>query len=124
MTTAAALPDALSDAARSFVAGPHRLLIGGERPETADGRTFETFDPSTGRPIAGVPYAGAEDVARAVGAAREAFDDGRWSGIAAAARTRAMLTLGDELAAHAGELAELDATEHGRHRMRTQTVGR
>ena len=45
MSTATALPDALSDAARSFASGPHRFVIGGERPEAADGRTFETLDP-------------------------------------------------------------------------------
>ena len=66
MSTAATLPDALSDSARTFAAGPHRLVIGGERPDAADGRTFETFDPATGQPIAEVPYAGAEDVDRAV----------------------------------------------------------
>jgi acyl-CoA reductase-like NAD-dependent aldehyde dehydrogenase len=114
MTTASALPDALSEAARSFAAGPHRLLIGGERLEAADGRTFETLDPSTGRPIAEVPQAGAEDVNRAVLAAREAFDDGRWSGIAAAQRTRAMLALADAVEAHADELAELESLDNGK----------
>jgi aldehyde dehydrogenase (NAD+) len=110
----ATLPEALSVAARSFAAGPHRLVIGGERPEAADGRTFETFDPSTGRPIAAVAYAGAEDVDRAVRAAREAFDDGRWSGIAAAARTRAMLALADALEGNAAELAELESLDNGK----------
>jgi acyl-CoA reductase-like NAD-dependent aldehyde dehydrogenase len=114
MTTATALPDALSDAARSFAAGPHRLLIGSERPEAADGRTFHTFDPSTGRPIADVAHAGAADVARAVGAAREAFEDGRWSGIPAAQRTRAMLTLADAVEAQTDELAELEALDNGK----------
>ncbi|MEA2363587.1 MAG: hypothetical protein QOD71_2732 [Thermoleophilaceae bacterium] len=114
MTTASALPDALSEAARSFAAGPHRLLIGGERTDAADGRTFETLDPSTGRPIAEVPHAGAEDVDRAVGAARAAFDDGRWSGIAAAKRTRAMLGLADALEDHADELAELESLDNGK----------
>jgi acyl-CoA reductase-like NAD-dependent aldehyde dehydrogenase len=114
MTTAAALPDALSDAARSFASGPHRLLIGAERLEAADGRTFQTFDPSTGRPIADVAHAGAGDVDRAVGAAREAFDDGRWSGIAAAQRTRTMLALADAVDAHADELAELEALDNGK----------
>jgi acyl-CoA reductase-like NAD-dependent aldehyde dehydrogenase len=114
MTTAAALPDALSEAARSFVAGPHRLVIGGERPEAADGRTFETLDPATGRTIAEVPYAGADDVDRAVRAAREAFDDGRWSGIAAAQRTRAMLALADAVEAHADELAQLESLDNGK----------
>jgi aldehyde dehydrogenase (NAD+) len=114
MTTAAALPDVLSDAARSFAAGPHRLVIGGERPEAADGRTFETFDPATGRSIAAVPYAGAEDVDRAVRAAREAFADGRWNGIAAAQRTRAMLALADAVEEHADELAELESLDNGK----------
>ena len=79
-TDAATLPDALSEAARTFAAGPHRFVIAGERHEAADGRTFQTLDPSTGRPIADVAYAGAEDVDRAVRAAREAFEDGRWCG--------------------------------------------
>jgi acyl-CoA reductase-like NAD-dependent aldehyde dehydrogenase len=114
MTTAAALPETLSDAARSFAAGPHRLLIGGERIEAADGRTFDTFDPSSGRAIAPVAYAGAEDVDRAVRAAREAFDDGRWSRIAAAERTSAMLALADVIDAHADELAQLESLDNGK----------
>jgi acyl-CoA reductase-like NAD-dependent aldehyde dehydrogenase len=114
MTTATALPDALSDAARSFAAGPHHLLIGGERPAAADGRTFETFDPATGRAFAEVAYAGAEDVDRAVRVAREAFEDGRWSGIAAAQRTRAMLALADAVDDHADELAELESLDNGK----------
>ena len=70
------LPDALGDAARAFISGPQRLLIGAERPEAADGRTFATLDPATGREIAQVPQAGAQDVERAVAAARAAFADG------------------------------------------------
>jgi acyl-CoA reductase-like NAD-dependent aldehyde dehydrogenase len=114
MTTAQALPEALSDPARSFVAGPHRLVIGDERLEAADGRTFDTLDPATGRVIAAVPYAGAEDVDRAVRAAREAFDDGRWTGIAAAARTRAMLAFADAIDEHADELAEIESLDNGK----------
>jgi acyl-CoA reductase-like NAD-dependent aldehyde dehydrogenase len=110
----ATLPDVLSEPARSFAAGPHRLLIGGERPEAADGRTFDTLDPSTGRAIAAVAFAGSEDVDRAVRAAREAFDDGRWTGIAAAARTRAMLSLADALEANADEFAELESLDNGK----------
>jgi acyl-CoA reductase-like NAD-dependent aldehyde dehydrogenase len=114
MTTASALPDALSDVARAFAAGPHRLVIGGERLAAADGRTFETLDPATGRAIAEVPQAGAADVDRAMSAAREAFEDGRWSGIAAAKRTRAMLALAEALEDHADELAELESLDNGK----------
>ena len=52
------LPDALGPAAREFLSGPQRLLIGAERPEAADGRTFATLDPATGREIAQVAHAG------------------------------------------------------------------
>lgn len=51
--TATALPAALSDAARAFAGREHLLLIGGELVAAADGRTLETLDPGTGRPIAG-----------------------------------------------------------------------
>jgi len=49
-----------------------------------------------------------------VRAARTAFDDGRWSGIAAAKRTRAMLALADAVEAHADELAELESLDNGK----------
>ncbi len=114
MPTTATLPDALSDSARSFAAGPHRLLIGGERPDAADGRTFETVDPATGRVIAEVAHAGTEDVDRAVRAAREAFEDGRWSGVAAAQRTRALLAFADSLDANADQLAQLESLDNGK----------
>jgi acyl-CoA reductase-like NAD-dependent aldehyde dehydrogenase len=114
MTTSAALPDALSEPARAYAAGPHRLLIGGERFEAADGRTFETVDPSTGRVIADVAHAGPGDVDRAVRAAREAFEDGRWSGRAAAERTRSILAFAEAIEAHADELAELESLDNGK----------
>jgi acyl-CoA reductase-like NAD-dependent aldehyde dehydrogenase len=63
MSTAITLPDALGEAARAFVKGPHRLLIGSERPDAADGRTFATLDPSSGAQVAEVAHAGVEDVA-------------------------------------------------------------
>jgi aldehyde dehydrogenase (NAD+) len=114
-TAAAALPDALSPPARDFAArSPHRLLIGGEQLEAAGGHTFETVDPATARVIAEVARAGPEDVDRAVRAARGAFEDGRWSGIAAAKRTRAMLALADALEANADELAELESLDNGK----------
>src|SRR5450756_1483622 len=64
-TSAYALPDALSPAAREFISQSHRLLVGAERPEAADGRTFTTLDPATGLEIAEVAHAGTADVDRA-----------------------------------------------------------
>ena len=85
--TTATLPDALSDAAREFAAGPHRLLIGGERVDAADGRTLRdarSLDRAGDR--AGRRRAGAEDVDRAVRRPRAALEGG-WAALAPAART-------------------------------------
>jgi acyl-CoA reductase-like NAD-dependent aldehyde dehydrogenase len=108
------LPDALGDAARAFIAGPHRLLIGAERPEAADGRTFVTLDPATGREIAQVSHAGAQDVQRAVQAARAAFADGPWASMPAAGREGLMRALADAIEAHAEELAQIESLDNGK----------
>jgi acyl-CoA reductase-like NAD-dependent aldehyde dehydrogenase len=111
---AAALPDGLSAAAREFVAQPHRLLIGADRVEAADGRTFATLDPSTGREIAQVPQAGASDVDRAVAAARAAFAEGPWGSMPAAGRERLMHALAAAVEAHAEEFAQIESLDNGK----------
>jgi acyl-CoA reductase-like NAD-dependent aldehyde dehydrogenase len=115
MTTASiSLPDALGDAAREFISGPHGLLIGAERPGAADGSTFATLDPSTGREIAEVAHAGPEDVARAVAAARAAFADGPWSELPAAGRERLLFALAQAVEDHAEELAQIESLDNGK----------
>jgi aldehyde dehydrogenase (NAD+) len=112
MTTATATQ--LSDAAREFVErGPHRLLIGGERVEAADGRTFETVDPATGDVICEMAQAGTEDVDRAVAAARGALE-GPWSKMPAHGRGLLMAKLADAIEEHADELAELESLDNGK----------
>ena len=112
--TTTALPDALSGSARSFAAGPHELLIGGERVAAADRRTFATVDPSTGLEIAQVAHGGAEDVDRAVGAAREALE-GDWTHRTVPARRAAVLfELARLIDEHSGALAELESLDNGK----------
>jgi acyl-CoA reductase-like NAD-dependent aldehyde dehydrogenase len=113
-TATASLPDALGSAAREFLARPQHLLIGSERPEAADGRTFATLDPASGREIARVAHAGKEDVDRAVLAAREAFRDGPWASLPASGRERLMLALAEAIEAHAEELAEIESLDNGK----------
>jgi len=113
-TDAPTLPDALGDAARAFIAGPHRLLIGAKRPEAADGRTFATLDPATGREIAQVAHAGPADVAGAVAAARVAFADGPWASMPASGRERVMFALAQAIEDHAQELAEIESLDNGK----------
>ena len=104
------------DAVREFIAADsHPLLIDGERVDAADGRTFDTPDPSTGERLATVSHAGAQDVDRAVAAARTAFADGSdWRKMTAADRGRRLGALAALLDAHAEELAQLESLDNGK----------
>jgi phenylacetaldehyde dehydrogenase len=62
-----------------FVATPRQLFINGQWPDAASGRTFETLNPATGEVLATVAEGDAEDINRAVRAARRAFEEGPWS---------------------------------------------
>jgi len=116
MTTISAdsLPDALGAPAREFISQSHRLLIGAERLDAADGRTFATLDPATGREIAEVALGGAEDVELAVVAARAAFEDGPWASMPAAGRERLMHALADAIEARAEEIAQIESLDNGK----------
>jgi acyl-CoA reductase-like NAD-dependent aldehyde dehydrogenase len=91
----------------------NRLFIGGEYVEASSGASFPTINPPTVEVLAEVPEAGAEDVDRAVRAAREAFE-GPWRALPAAARGRLLWTLADVLERHADELAELETRDNGK----------
>jgi hypothetical protein len=67
------------------------MLIGAEWVESASGRTFPTIDPATGEEIAQVPHGEAEDVSRAVAAARKAFEEGPWATTMTAAQRSRIL---------------------------------
>jgi acyl-CoA reductase-like NAD-dependent aldehyde dehydrogenase len=108
------LPAGLSDEAREFVSQTHRLLIGAERPEAADGRTFATLDPATGSEVADVALGGVEDVDRAVAAARAAFASGPWPEMPASGRERLMLALAQALEDHAREFAQIESLDNGK----------
>ena len=62
----------------TFLARPHKLLIGGEWVEAASGKVFPVYNPATGEIIAQVAEGDKEDIDRAVKAARKAFDGGPW----------------------------------------------
>jgi phenylacetaldehyde dehydrogenase len=99
--------------AASFLQGTKQLLIDGEHVDAASGRTFETLDPGTGEVLATVAEGDREDIDRAVKAARRAFT-GPWSRISPSERGRILHRLGDLIAEHAEELAELDSLDNGK----------
>src|SRR5205809_1329574 len=87
----------------------YKLLINGELVNGSSGKTVEDIGPATGESIAEVPLSSMEDVEHAVAAAREAFNDGRWSGLTHGERAAALEKLAMALEAHSSELADLDA---------------
>ncbi len=103
----------LTDSAREFVDAPHRLLIGGEWVDAADGRTFETIDPATGEPICEVAHAGGDDVQRAVQAARAALD-GPMRKLSAAKRAGMIYALAELVKANGDQLAEIESLDNGK----------
>jgi len=94
--------------------GPKKLFIGGRWVESASGSTFDTIDPATGEVLAKVAEAGAEDVDRAVAAARTSFESGVWRSLPPAERAKALWRAGDLIEEHATELAQLDSLDNGK----------
>ena len=61
-----------------FTAAPRKLFIDGQWVDAASGQTFDTPNPATGETLAAVAEGDAEDIDRAVRAARNAFENGPW----------------------------------------------
>jgi len=91
---------------------PKELLIGGRWVPAASGRTFDSINPSTGEVIAQIAEGGAEDIDRAVRAARKAFD-GPWRKFKPTQRQNVLLKLADLIEAHFAELRLLDVLDMG-----------
>jgi aldehyde dehydrogenase (NAD+) len=96
-----------------------KLYIDGELIDGLAGRTIDVLNPADGTVLATVAEAGAEDVDRAVAAARRAFPG--WAARPAAERGRLLLALADAIEDHAEELARLESLDTG-HPIRDTTV--
>ncbi|MFJ4290807.1 aldehyde dehydrogenase [Cupriavidus sp. NPDC089707] len=91
-----------------------RACIGGEWTDAADGATFDTINPANGAVLAKVAACGAADVDRAVAAARQAFEQGVWSGLAPRERKAVLLRLAALIETHREELALLETLDMGK----------
>ncbi|XP_004297642.1 PREDICTED: aldehyde dehydrogenase family 2 member B7, mitochondrial-like [Fragaria vesca subsp. vesca] len=94
--------------------GHTKLLINGHFVDAASGKTFPTLDPRTGDVIAHVAEGDAEDVDRAVAAARKAFDEGPWPKMTAYERSRVLFRFADLIEKHNDELAALETWDNGK----------
>jgi aldehyde dehydrogenase (NAD+) len=93
---------------------PTQLVIGGELVDSASGNRITVINPATEEELASVSAAGAEDVDRAVKAARAAFESDEWRGMSARKRGALLHRLGDLCMEHAPELSRLETLNNGK----------
>ncbi|KAK4715798.1 hypothetical protein R3W88_014136 [Solanum pinnatisectum] len=106
---------ALEDPIKPTVNVDHtKLFINGQFVDSASGKTFPTLDPRTGEVIAHIAEGDAEDINRAVAAARKAFDEGPWPRMTAYERSKILLRLADLIEKHNDQIATLETWDTGK----------
>ena len=92
----------------------YKMFVNGEWIESEKRETFESINPSTGKPWALIPEASASDVNKAVEAAYDAFSEGEWSKITPTQRGKYLRKLGDLLANKSEELGKIESIDTGK----------
>ena len=98
-----------------------QMLIDGKWVDSASGKQFESRNPATGELLATVAEGDAEDVSRAVAAARKAFE-GPWSKFKPYERQHLLLKLADLVERNFDELSSLDTLDMGAPIARTRSM--
>lgn len=93
---------------------PTSAYIDGSCRPAASGKTFDTVNPATGQVLAKVAACGPKDVDFAVGKARDAFEDGRWSRLHPSERKVVLIRLCKLLTRNARELAVMESLDSGK----------
>ncbi|MHA6197305.1 aldehyde dehydrogenase family protein [Pseudomonas wadenswilerensis] len=107
-------PAPLHPAVEAFIRRAPTMLVGGDWVEAADGERLTLRNPATGEVLCQVPAATPADVARAVGAARQAFDDSAWSRTRPRERQNLLWKLADLMERDAEILAQLECLNNGK----------
>ncbi len=89
------------------------FIDGAWDPGEAGAAPIEVLNPATEAVIGSVPDATIKDAARAIAAARTAFDEGPWPWMKPSERAAALRRMGEALTARAAELRELVVAETG-----------
>ena len=91
-----------------------RAFIDGRYVDAASGARFDCVSPIDGRVLGQVADCGAQDIDRAVAAARRSFEAGSWSRAAPRQRKRVLQKFARLVEAHAAELALLESLDMGK----------
>jgi acyl-CoA reductase-like NAD-dependent aldehyde dehydrogenase len=107
----------------SEVMKTYQHYINGAWVEPASGQYFDTDNPYTGEVWAQIAKGNTEDVARAVAAAKAAFETGPWAEMRPTARGKLLVKLAEIIEREAERLGELEVRDNGKliAEMGTQT---
>ncbi|MBB5221682.1 acyl-CoA reductase-like NAD-dependent aldehyde dehydrogenase [Amaricoccus macauensis] len=105
---------AATDAALPTEPARVRHLIDGGWRDSADGATFERTSPAHGVVVTRAAKGGAAETDAAIAAARDAFDDGRWSELSGKARATLLLKVADLIDRDRERIACIETLEAGK----------
>jgi acyl-CoA reductase-like NAD-dependent aldehyde dehydrogenase len=91
-----------------------QLFIAGRYVDSLAGETFDSINPATGEVIARVAKGGIGDADQAISAARRAFDEGPWPGMAPYDRGRILQKIADLIREHADDLTAAESADSGK----------
>src|SRR5690348_2283700 len=86
-----------------FIEKPRQMFINGHWVDAVSGKTFPSYDPSTGEVLATIAEGDKADIDLAVKAARKAFETGPWHKMSPSERGRLIWKLADLIDAHTEE---------------------
>jgi 5-carboxymethyl-2-hydroxymuconic-semialdehyde dehydrogenase len=87
--------------------------IGGRHVPSADGATFGVADPVSNKEYTRAAAGGPQDIDQAVAAARDAFDNGPWPGLAARARATILNRVADGIEARSEQITAAETFDTG-----------
>ncbi|MEE2695027.1 MAG: aldehyde dehydrogenase family protein [Pseudomonadota bacterium] len=104
----------VNDNVGSFLGQKQKLYINGKWVDTESSKTFDVEDPATGKNISTCAAGNSKDIDKAVKAARNAFDSGKWPSMAPNERGKIIWKIGDLIDSHTEELAQLESLDNGK----------
>jgi 4-(gamma-glutamylamino)butanal dehydrogenase len=101
---------------------PTQAFVNGAFRPAISGKTFDSVNPATGEVIAKISACDEADVDYAVGKARDAFEDGRWSRLHPRDRKQVLIKLAKLIQRNARELAVMESLDSGKTIFDCETV--
>lgn len=120
-----AIPDSpvtqIDPSVTEFLNSNIKMVIGDQKLSSSSGKVIAVINPATGKQIAEVPCASADDIDKAVNAAKLALK-GDWSKMLPSQRQRVMLKLADLIDENGEELAQLETLNNGKSVMLSRLI--